>query len=197
MPDPETIRVYDQRAEEYAALNIKDGSAEAKLREFIAACPQGGRALDLGCGPGLSAAEMARAGLQVDASDASAEMVALAARHEGVNAFQALFSDITGENIYHGIWASFCLLHAPRAEFAGHLAALHKALKPGGIFYIGMKLGQGEARDALGRLYTYYTTEELDTCLTRAGFRDFHHIFGTSRGLDGELADYVAIRAHG
>ncbi len=197
MPDPETIRVYDERAEEYAALNALDGSAGTVLRDFIAACPPGGRALDLGCGPGMAAAAMARAGLQVDASDASGEMVARAARHPGVNAFQALFSDIAGTGIYDGIWASFCLLHAPRADFPGHLAALHQALKPGSIFFIGMKLGQGEARDSIGRLYTYYSAEELDICLTDAGFRDFEHSFGTSRGMDGEMADYVAIRAHG
>ncbi len=197
MPDPETIRVYDARAAEYAAVNVKESSSDATLTAFIAACPPGGHVLDLGCGPGASAAVMAQAGLTVDATDASGEMVALAARHQGVNAFQALFSDITGHNIYDGIWASFCLLHAPRADFPDHLAALYKALKPGGSFYIGMKLGSGEARDSIGRLYTYYTAEELDGYLTQAGFSDFDHLYGTSKGLDGEMADYVAILAHG
>ncbi|MCF6233107.1 MAG: class I SAM-dependent methyltransferase [Rhodobacteraceae bacterium] len=197
MPDPQTIRVYDARAAEYAAVNVKDNSSEAQLPGFIQACLPGGHVLDLGCGPGASAAMMAQAGLTVDASDASGEMVALAARHPGVNAFQALFSNISGHNIYDGIWASFCLLHAPRADFPDHLAALHKALKPGGAFYIGMKLGTGEVRDSIGRLYTYYTTKELDSHLTQAGFNNFHHLFGRSKGLDGEMSDYVAILAHG
>jgi SAM-dependent methyltransferase len=197
LSDPETIRVYDARAAEYAAVNVKESPSEPILRDFIQACPPGGHVLDLGCGPGASAAVMAQAGLTVDASDASGEMVALATGHPGVNAFQALFSDISGHDVYDGIWASFCLLHAPRADFPNHLAALHKALKPGCAFYIGMKLGTGEARDSIGRLYTYYTTEELDGYLTQAGFSDFHHLYGTSKGLDGEMADYVAILAHG
>ena len=197
MPDSETIRVYDARAAEYAAVNAKENSSKAILATFINTCPPGGHVLDLGCGPGASAAVMAQAGLTVDASDASGEMVALAARHAGVNAFQALFSDISGHNIYDGIWASFCLLHAPRADFPDHLAALHKALKPGGAFFIGMKLGAGEARDSIGRLYTYYTAGELYQYLTQAGFSDLRSVFGTSRGLDGEMADYVAVMTRG
>lgn len=197
MSDAQTIKVYDARVMEYAELNAKDSTAATNLSAFIAACPAKGRVLDLGCGPGSSAAAMAQAGLRVDATDASAEMVALAARHSGVTATQAMFDDISGEDIYDAIWASFCLLHAPRADFPDHLEALHGALKPGGIFYIGMKLGTGEARDSIGRFYTYYTADALDTYLHKAGFTDLAHSFGSSRGMDGEMADYVTITAHG
>lgn len=197
MPDPETIRVYDARATEYAEINAKDSAAATNLSAFIDACPAKGRILDLGCGPGASAAAMARAGLLVDASDASAEMVALASRHPGVTAFQAEFKDISGVNIYDGIWASFSLLHAPRADFPGHLSALRNALKPGGLFYLAMKLGSGESRDSIGRHYSYYSTEELDTFLMDTGFTDLSHDFGASRGMDGKMADYVTITAHG
>ena len=197
MPDPETIRVYDERSAEYAVANAVDSSSELYLSMFIQACPFSGHVLDLGCGPGEHARVMAQAGLTVDACDASAEMVALAGQHKGVNAFQAFFSEISGDNVYDGILASFCLLHAPRADFPGHLAALHKALKPGGAFHIGMKLGTGQARDSIGRLYTYYTTEELGDYLAQAGFSDLNHLYGTSKGLDGTMADYVVILAHG
>lgn len=197
MPDPETIRVYDERAAEYEAIDAAGGVSEAKLSDFIQACPSGGHILDIGCGPGGFARVLAKAGLTVDASDASAEMVALAGRHKNVNAFQAQFSDISGDNIYDGILASFCLLHAPRTDFPGHLAALRKALKPGGVFNIGMKLGTGQARDSIGRLYTYYSANELDSYLTQAGFSNFRHTYGTAMGLDGEMADYVSILADG
>jgi len=197
LPDHDTIRVYDDRAADYAKLTDDDNSTDPKLLAFIDACRSDGRVLDLGCGPGSSAAVMARAGLQVEATDASAEMVAMAARHPGVTARQALFDDITGTDIYDGIWASFCLLHAPRADFPDHLAALHDALKPGGVFYIGMKLGEGQERDSIGRFYTYYSSEELDTYLVAAGFADLSHSYGTGKGLSGEMADYVVITAHG
>jgi len=195
--DPETIRVYDDRAAEYADLTDSNISDDPNLAAFIAACPEGGRVLDLGCGPGMAAAVMAQAGLQVEATDASAEMVAMAARHPGVSARQAMFDDISGSDVYDGIWASFCLLHAPRADFPSHLKALHKALKPGGTFWIGMKTGTGQTRDALGRLYTYYTASELETYLTEAGFTPQSRKVGTGKGLDGKEAEYILVTAHG
>jgi trans-aconitate methyltransferase len=197
VPDPETIRVYDDRATEYADLTDSNISDDPNLAAFIAACPAGGRVLDLGCGPGAAAAAMVQAGLKVEATDASSEMVAMAARHPGVTARQAVFDDISGSDIYDGIWASFSLLHAPRTDFPSHLKALHKALKPGGTFWIGMKTGTGQARDTLGRLYTYYTAPELDTYLTEAGFTPRSHKVGTGKGLDGKEAEYILVTAHG
>jgi SAM-dependent methyltransferase len=195
--DPETIRVYDSRAVDYAEMNDGNAAADPQLAAFIAACPTGGRVLDLGCGPGAAAAIMARAGLLVDATDASAEMVTLAGQHPGVTARQALFADITGTDVYDGIWASFSLLHAPRANFPGHLAALHMALKPGGAFYIALKLGNAEARDDIGRQYTYYSKDELENCLGNAGFTVVAHVLGQSIGLDGNLAKWISVAAHG
>ncbi|KUJ85088.1 SAM-dependent methyltransferase [Ruegeria marisrubri] len=196
MSDEATIRVYDQRAGEYAGLTDGYNSADPQLAAFIAAVPAGGRVLDLGCGPGTAAAAMARAGLVVQAVDASAEMVALAARHPGVTARQATFNDITEVAAYDGIWANFSLLHAARADFPRHLAALHRALKPGGVFHIGMKLGQGEGRDRLGRHYSYYGEDELKILLRDAGFTVTGHRLGSGTGLDGTVSDWIVVAAH-
>ncbi len=56
---------------------------------------------------------------------------------------------------YDGVWASACLLNCPRADFAGVLARIHAALKPGGALYASFKAGAGEKADKLGRLYNY------------------------------------------
>ncbi|MFV0514052.1 MAG: class I SAM-dependent methyltransferase [Jhaorihella sp.] len=197
MPDSETIRVYDRRAGAYAEMNGEHNAADPRLRAFITACPKGGRVLDPGCGPGASAAAMARAGLRVEATDASAEMAARAARHGGVDARQATFDDIRAEALYDGIWANFSLLHAPRTEFQRHLAALYRALKPGGVLMIAMKLGVGEARDKIGRFYCYYSAEELESHLARAGFTVTDRTFGSGPGLDGSVSDWVSVSARG
>jgi len=195
--DPQTIGVYDRRAAEYAAKTDDYNTTDPRLAAFIAACPAGGRVLDLGCGPGRSAAKMAEAGLRVEAVDASAEMVALAGRHPGVIARRATFDDISGENLYDGIWANFSLLHAPRAAFPRHLAALHRALKPGGAFLIGVKLGTGAARDGIGRLYTYYNEDDLMDYLRAAGFTPTDVKHGEGEGLDGTVAPWISVAAHG
>jgi SAM-dependent methyltransferase len=197
MSDAPTIAVYDGRAADYAAMTDDYNGADPRLAAFIAACPSGGRVLDLGCGPGAAAAEMARAGLQVEALDASATMVAMAARHAGVSARQGTFDDIEGCAIYNGIWANFSLLHAPRADLPRHLAALHRALKPGGAFLVGMKLGEGSARDRLGRLYTYVGAGELEELLAGAGFTVTGRVFGSGTGLDGSHSDWISVAAHG
>lgn len=195
-PDTETLRVYDAMAEKYASVTA-DASADPLLAGFIKALPRGAHVLDLGCGPGIIAGHMARAGLSVTATDASTEMVTLAAGTPGVTARLATFDEIAGEDIFDGIWANFSLLHAPRAAMPRHLAALRLALKPGGLFHIALKSGTGAHRDALGRLYTYYTADELDHLLRAAGFTPISSATGRDIGLSGEMADWIAITAHG
>ena len=197
MSDPQTIGVYDARAAEYAAKTDQYNTTDPRLAAFIAACPAGGRVLDLGCGPGRAAAGMAQAGLVVEAVDASAAMVEMAGRHPGVTARQARFDEIAGTAAYDGIWANFSLLHAPRAEFPRHLAALHRALKPGGVFLIGLKLGKGAARDRIGRRYTYYSEEDLMDHLRTAGFTPTDVKHGSGEGLDGTTAPWISVLAHG
>lgn len=194
--DPETLRVYDEMAGKYAAVTA-DVASDPLLASFIDALPRGAHVLDLGCGPGIIAAHMAGSGLRVTATDASREMIALAAGSPGVTARLATFDEITGKDIFDGIWANFSLLHAPRADMPRHLAALHAALKPGGLFHIALKSGTDAHRDSLGRLYTYYTADELDTLLRAAGFTPFSSATGRDTGLSGEMADWIAITAHG
>lgn len=194
--DEKTIAVYDAQAVKYADLMAHE-KKDPLLTAFIAALPKGATALDLGCGPGWAAGEMARAGLAVTATDASAEMVAMTAKLPGVTAMLADFDQITGQNLYDGIWANFSLLHAPRADMPRHLAALVRALKPGGRFHIALKTGSGEQRDTIGRLYTFFTIDELDGLLTAAGLTVTGTTTGEGPGLDGTISPWFAMSAHG
>jgi len=194
--DPKTIAVYDARAGDYTAM-VSDTGKDTALSAFIAALPDGAHVLDLGCGPGNAAAIMARAGHVVTATDASSEMVRLAGAHPGVTAHVATFDDIAGDALYDGIWANFSLLHAPRADMPRHLAALAHALKPGGRFHIGLKTGTGARRDSIGRLYTYYTEDEIYALLRAAGLTPLSSRTGADTGLDGTVAPWITISAHG
>ncbi|MFV2035577.1 MAG: class I SAM-dependent methyltransferase [Halocynthiibacter sp.] len=197
--DSETIALYDARVGDYRRL-VSSEVPNPKLERFIDAVitaeGAGARVLDLGCGPGNAAARMAARGLDVDAVDASGEMVRTARQVYGIAARQAQFSDIVGKRIYAGVWASFSLLHAPRSAFSGHLAALHLALVAGGLFHIGMKTGNGENRDSIGRFYTYYTEAELNRLVEEAGFSVTHQTLGEDVGLDGTLAPWIILSAH-
>lgn len=196
MTDDKTIGVYNDRAQDYADLTETDTPMESLVR-FMEALPEGGKILDLGCGPATSSAHMRAAGFAPDPVDASPEMVALANKTYDIGARLGTFDDVQGEDVYDGIWANFSLLHAQRADLPRHLAAIKKALKSGGIFHIGMKTGSYEGRDTIGRYYTYVTEEELLGLLDDAGFRHRSSHFGEEPGLSGEIAPFIIVTAYG
>ena len=183
MSDPETLAVYEARAAEYADRFVE--AEDADLRAFVEGVAPGGRVLDLGCGPGRSAALMREAGLAVEAWDAAPGMVRVARERHGVEARVASFEDLDAEAAYDGVWANFSLLHAPRAEMPSHLAAIARALRPGGRLHLGMKTGEGERRDPLGRLYVYWSVAALRTALEGAGLRALGCREGMAEGLAG------------
>jgi len=196
MSDAATIAVYDRRSGAYAAMMEKEAASDPIIDHFIAACPPNGRVLDLGCGPGHYAERMARAGLRVDAIDASKAMVERATRRPGVSARLGRFEDVTGEQLYDGVWAYFSLLHAKRAELAGHLDRIAATLKPAGVLFLGMKRGSGCGRDRLDRYYEYYEREELEALLVAAGLISTAHWTGIAAGLSGHPEGWIVLRAH-
>jgi SAM-dependent methyltransferase len=190
--DARTVALYDAEAAAYAARF--DAAPGPALEVFVAAMPAGGRVLDLGCGPGRSAAAMLAAGLRVDAWDAAAGMVA-EARRRGVDARQARFADLSAENVYDGVWANFSLLHAPRSDMPEHLRAIATALVPGGHLHLGLKLGRGEGRDSLGRFYAYYGEDEIAALVEGAGLAVLSRRTGRDTGFDGTEAAWITLLA--
>nr|WP_254441610.1 class I SAM-dependent methyltransferase [Ruegeria arenilitoris] len=154
-----------------------------------------GLVLDLGSGPGSDSGFFLRQGLRVRALDATPAFVEHA-RANGVDAHSGTFDDVTETAEYDGVYASFSLLHAPRADFPRHLAAIHRALKPAGVFFLGLKLGTGEHRDELGRYYTYFTRPEIETALVEAGFVIDRVTTGMGKGLAGSYDGFILVLAH-
>ena len=179
----QTLDYYNRVATDYSDKFA--GGETPFLAQFIDQLLSGQLVLDLGCGPGHCARDMANAGLRVEAIDGAAEMVELAKRHPGVIANQAMFDELDHQNRYDAIWANFSLLHAPRAQFPDCLARIYAALKPNGLFHIGMKLDQDDGVDRLGRHYTYYRLDELKEFLNRAGFEVVRQELSSGKGMAG------------
>lgn len=194
-PDETTINVYNEKTADYKKMTKSPAEISVE-KDFAAHIPVGGCVLDYGCGPGRSAEYFAECGLETHAFDASVEMVKLAKKHNGVKVWQGSFGDFAAKDAYDGIWASFSLLHAPRRDMPNLLNTIHGALKPEGKLFLGLKLGTGEARDALGRLYTYYEKEELEKVLKTGGFTWDSHITGAGKGLDGTVSKWISVLAH-
>lgn len=192
--DALTLQVYAEKARDYARLT-EDSNPYLDL--FLTGLSAPAQLLDLGCGPGHDAAAMAQAGHVVEAWDASAEFAALAQELHGISVRVATFHELDAVARYDGIWASFSLLHAPRADLPFLLGRMRRALRPGGRVHVAMKTGSGAARDALGRLYTYVSKAELRRLLQDAGLTVTFSETGADTGLDGQVAPWVAMQAHG
>ncbi|MFJ3900076.1 class I SAM-dependent methyltransferase [Streptomyces sp. NPDC090025] len=106
--------------------------------------PPGGRALDLGCGPGRNALHLAGRGFEVDGVDLSAGALAWARERAGAagpatrvrfhrgDAFSGELSAALGT--YDLIYDSGCFHHLPPHRRASYLAFLDHHLAPGGHF---------------------------------------------------------------
>ncbi|WP_425080172.1 class I SAM-dependent methyltransferase [Ruegeria denitrificans] len=194
MTDERTINAYTNKVAEYLKIPLPPEQLEAR-QAFADAVGAGGYVLDLGSGPGSDSGFLMRQGLKVRALDATPAFVEHA-RENGVDAHLGTFDDVTETAEYDGIYASFSLLHAPRADFPRHLQAIHRALKPGGQLFLGMKLGTGEHRDDLDRYYSYYTEAEIEDALNKAGFTIDRAVHGIGKGLAGSYDGYILVFAH-
>lgn len=192
MSDPRTIALYDARAGDYAQA-FEKAAPSADLRGFMDALPAGARVLDLGCGTGRAAAFMAAEGFDVDPVDGSAGMVAEARTRHGLPARQMRFDELEGAAIYDAVWANFSLTHAPHEALPGHLAAIARALRPGGLFHIALKTGSGTLRDDLGRFYALHAPEALIDQLAEAGFTLRKRRDGTDKGFAGTTDAFTSL----
>lgn len=188
--DIKTLQVYETQSSKYLE-NVTKEHPSKTLKYFAANLPKESNVLDYGCGPGLSAEYLANLGHSVTAFDASQNMLELVPKHERIKSYQATFDTFSENEIFDGIWASFSLLHAKRRDFPHLLNSIKRALKPYGLFSIGLKLGAGEKRDKLGRRYTFVSQNELDQLLKSSGFNVFDHILGKDVGLDGVMSEWV------
>lgn len=194
MPDAKTIAWYDAAADQYDQLT-RTGEPDARLRAFMALLPERGDVLDLGCGPARASVHMRAAGFRPDPVDASQGLIDLANRTHNIGARYMTFDDLDAVAAYDGVWANFSLLHAPHADLPRLLRAIATALRPGGIFHIGMKTGTGEKRDTLDRHYTYVVVQELRDLLTGAGFEILAEEETAERGAAGTMDPLVIMRA--
>jgi len=143
---------YQQHAQRFFSETVDVDMSEL-YRPFVAHLKPGARILDAGCGSGRDAKAFSEMGHEVEAFDASTELVELARQHTGLPVKQMRFEDVTEVERYDGIWCCASLLHVPLAELPGVMAQLSEALKPGGVWYLSFKYGSGE-REKDGRRFT-------------------------------------------
>ena len=153
------IDYYNQNAQTFI-----DSSINADVRElydnFLPLIPEGGKILDAGCGSGRDAKAFSAQGYQVDAFDASEEMVKFARSNTGLDIKFDTFMSYESKTQFDGIWACASLLHVPATDLAKTIGKLFTHLKEGGHLYFSMKQGSGE-RVHNGRTFTDFDKENI------------------------------------
>jgi SAM-dependent methyltransferase len=142
---------YDAVAERYFAWSDAHPSAtrRAWLERATRRIPPDTDVLDLGCGAGVPMTKALAVGRRVTGVDLSARQVALARRNVPEAAFiQADMTalDLPAESL-DAVTAFYSLTHLPQAELPGLLEAMHRWLRPDGVFLAS--LGAQESPDAV------------------------------------------------
>jgi SAM-dependent methyltransferase len=138
---------YDAIAERYAAASLEARADGTYYRAFVDGCLErltpGSRILDLGCGAGIVAADLARRG-RVIGIDLSFGQLRLA--RERVPRATLVQADMTALALREGsldaVAAFWSIIHVRRERHAGLLAEIRTWLRPGGIFF--GTLGSGD-----------------------------------------------------
>lgn len=147
----ETVVAYDESAQAY-----EDGgfdSASQYVARFAETLHPGARVLEVGCGLGTDAAELARANFIVTATDISTGMVEQAKRRYsdlgidfrgGVSMTDlSEFPDVS----FEAVIANFSLIHVPQKDTPLCLTEFARVLQPGGKLFLGLQ--EGESQEGL------------------------------------------------
>jgi SAM-dependent methyltransferase len=129
--------------------------------------------LEIGCGNGRDAQEIVKHTDRYLGIDISQSMIDIAQRTLPEQRF--VVADIESYTFEHDIDIIFSfasLLHSPPEKLEQVFRSAHTALSADGVFYISLKLGQGESikTDAFGTRVFYLYTPEVVTALAGAGY---------------------------
>lgn len=167
MSDP-TKQFYDRHVDEYER-KTKDLAPIKWMRKFMKEIPKGGDILDIGCGNGRDAKIFIDNGFHIVGIDYSLPMIQRARSnvpHADFLQMDMLSLKFPPET-FDGVWSMTSLLHIPKTEISKVLDNIHQLLKPKGILFVGLKLGEGEGLEDdtryenAKRFYSYYLQEEF------------------------------------
>jgi SAM-dependent methyltransferase len=191
--DDPTIRFYTDNAETYADYWLTPSAR--RLGDFLAVLPTEAEILELGCGNGRDSGFMLERGYRVTPTDGTAELATVASRRLGVEVPVLRFEQIDHAEAFDGIWAHACLLHVPRADLPDILTRIHRALRPGGLFYASYKGGVAEGHDKFGRYYNYPSEAWLSATYETLPWTSIKMQSGKGGGYDDQPIDWLHVTA--
>jgi len=163
-----TIDYYNDFAADYIARTATREEVGPFYEEIISLIKPKSKILDFGCRTGRDSQFFIEAGFDVTAYDASPAMCQTAKQNGCKKIVNKTFLELDAENEFDLVWAYASLLHSSTDDLPKIFELVHKALKPGGKFFITFKYGDFEGiRNA--RLFNDFTEEKFDKLLKDSG----------------------------
>ncbi|MFA5303559.1 MAG: class I SAM-dependent methyltransferase [Candidatus Nanoarchaeia archaeon] len=172
----ETIQTYGKYSDSYEK---KWGNYKGleKIADSFISYLKGSRVIDIGCGPGRDSKYFSDKNLDVTGVDLTDNFLKIAkskvpkADFLKMDMRQLSFNDES----FEGVWCNGAFLHIPKYENSATLKEFYRVLKPEGVMYLSVKIGEGEQivkKDYWkGRkLFIYYSQEEIIGLLKNTGF---------------------------
>lgn len=174
---------YDAIAEKWHEEAKRSVNHRPGLDALLERLSPASRMLDIGCGTGLVADRLLRAGMEVVGIDISEGMLSIARRECPRGRF--LRMDLTDvarlEGHFDAVCAAAVLLHRPRAELVASLMSFGVKLHTGGLLYVAVKekradrpeegvLAENHLGETIERFFSFYTREEIEKAFRLAGF---------------------------
>jgi SAM-dependent methyltransferase len=165
--DGATLEFYERRGREWAGA-LPHAGPSPELDGFLDLLAAGAHVLELGCGDGRDAERMIARGFAVLPSDGSPHMARLASERLGFEVPVMRFAELDAVEAFDAVWCQATLLHLSESELPPVLARIHRALRPGGLHWASFKGGEGGARDAHGRFFSYLPAARLEAAYSSA-----------------------------
>jgi ubiquinone/menaquinone biosynthesis C-methylase UbiE len=182
---------YDRVARQYAGDKPAedDSRMRADCRELFIKSLSGKQVLELGCGPGVDAAFLSEAGLEVMATDFSDEFLKIVRErypHLSTHQMDMTAPDLP-ENSFDGVYAFASFIHLPRRLAEETLRGIRRMIKEESVLFMSLiqsnKVSEYTIEDWGGikdnpLLFTCYQPKEIEQLLLDSGFQkvEIHHI---------------------
>ena len=195
----QTIDVYERSAKEcLARWSQRRHRRPPLLVEWLQYLPADARLLDLGCGGGQDAGDLAQRGYRVEGLDRSRALLSAGRRRYcSLPLVRADLRELPFQAMsFNGLWAAASLIHLPKPDARRILTDLYRLVRPGGLFAATMTHGLKSRRVTdgwlPGRYVARWRKDELARAVRRAGWKILELKVVTNRERKGRWLNLFA-----
>jgi SAM-dependent methyltransferase len=195
----QTIDVYERSTKEcLTRWNKRRHRWPPLLVEWLQHLPADAKLLDLGCGGGRDAGDLAQRGYRVVGVDRTRALLSAGRRrYRSLPLVRADLRDLPFQRMsFDGLWAAASLMHLPKPAARRALTSLSRLVRPGGFFAAtvthGVKSRLVTDGWLPGRYVARWRKEELACAVRRAGWTILELGVVTNRERKGRWLNLLA-----